>query len=111
MNRKIKFTVEVELPPGTTAKDVASFLKEEAFVNIGMLETSDPLFYLDRKTVKVGIYNEDKFKPETEVIHLKVGKDLLPACGNSGSRIGTYEARDVTCGRCKRTKIYKEKIS
>ena len=42
-------------------------------------------------------------------IHLRVGAGAT-ACGLFGSHMAAWDARDVECERCKKTKAYKTKM-
>lgn len=50
----VYFKVGLEVPEGVTIKDMKEYIEESVQANVGCKDPScDPMFYLDRKTVKV----------------------------------------------------------
>ena len=53
MNNTTSFTVTLDLPHGVDRARMCEYIREAVAANIGMLPPEDPLFHLDRKSVRV----------------------------------------------------------
>lgn len=51
--RKMRFVVELNLPPGVSVADMRRYIEDEVKANVGQLHPDDPLFRLDRNSVEV----------------------------------------------------------
>lgn len=52
----VRFILEAELPQGVSAEQFAEWAQEQLRGAPGQYPTSDPIFHLDRKALKVGGY-------------------------------------------------------
>lgn len=52
---KIEVKVSCELPPDVTDEEFLAYVEDAVQANIGMLHPSEPLFNLDRTTVKASL--------------------------------------------------------
>lgn len=52
---KAQFTVEVAIPLGTTTADMRDYIEEAVQVWCGQLPSTDRMFWIDPKTVKVSM--------------------------------------------------------
>lgn len=60
---KVRFIVEVELPHRVTLEEMRQYIEDEVKAGVGQLHPADPLFDLDRDSVKVTIRHRMKRKP------------------------------------------------
>lgn len=61
--KKVYFKVGLEIPEGVTIREMGDYILESVQSNVGCKDPScDPLFYLDRETVKVTRLRKTKNK-------------------------------------------------
>jgi hypothetical protein len=53
VTRRVAFRVEFDLPPGATAAEAGEYIEGEVRAGCGGLDPRDPMFHLDRESVRV----------------------------------------------------------